>query len=291
MDTGSSNLWVPSIKCSSVACLFLDKYDSSASSSFKAVEIEIDTGNAALIKGKLEGIVSQDDISVGGLKVEDFRFAEALKEHGQSLKSAFFDGIFGLAYESVAINGLPPPLYAMIMQNLIDAPIFAIYLGDEDSEITFGGINEDHFSDEMIEIPLRRKAYWELDLDSFAFGDEVVELHAYGAALDSGASGLVFPSDVAESINSKIGAKQDFLGRYQVNCAKRDSLPNLTFSLTGYSFAIGPYDYIFQDGGLCYSTVSGKDFEEVCLGRLLLTCSAEVQRTNVECSLLVNWFC
>ncbi|KAG2135827.1 aspartic peptidase domain-containing protein, partial [Suillus clintonianus] len=36
LDTGSSNLWVPSSKCTSIACFLYAKYESSASSTYKA---------------------------------------------------------------------------------------------------------------------------------------------------------------------------------------------------------------------------------------------------------------
>jgi saccharopepsin len=34
----------------------------------------------------------------------------------------------------------------------------------------------------------------------------------------------------------------------------------LTFTLTGYNFTIGPYDYILEVQGSCISAIMGKDF-------------------------------
>ncbi|KAG1717676.1 putative aspartyl-proteinase [Suillus lakei] len=74
LDTGSSNLWVPSSKCTSNACKSHAKYDSSASFTYKAngSEFSIKYGS-----GSMEGYVSQDVLGVGDLSVLSQDFAEA----------------------------------------------------------------------------------------------------------------------------------------------------------------------------------------------------------------------
>jgi saccharopepsin len=62
--------------------------------------------------------------------------------------------------------------------------------------------------------------------------------------------------------NKEIGATKGFTGQYSVDCAKRDSLPELTFTLAGHKFAIGPYDYILEVQGSCISSFMGMDFPE-----------------------------
>lgn len=37
-------------------------------------------------------------------------------------------------------------------------------------------------------VPVRRKGYWEVELEQIAFGDEVLELEGTGAAIDTGTS-------------------------------------------------------------------------------------------------------
>jgi Eukaryotic aspartyl protease len=55
MDTGSSNLWVPSTRCSSIACWLHRRFDAAKSQSFKAngTEFAIEYGT-----GALKGIIS-----------------------------------------------------------------------------------------------------------------------------------------------------------------------------------------------------------------------------------------
>ncbi|KAK4862090.1 hypothetical protein LT330_003228 [Penicillium expansum] len=264
LDTGSSNLWVPSSQCSSIACFLHSKYDSSSSSTYRknGTEFEIRYGS-----GSLSGFVSTDTLQIGDLKVEGQDFAEATNEPGLAFAFGRFDGILGLGYDTISVNKMVPPFYHMINQKLVDEPVFAFYLGDtnkdgDDSVATFGGIDESHYTGELIKIPLRRKAYWEVELNSIALGNNVAELDNTGVILDTGTSLIALPSTMAELLNKEIGATKGFTGQYSVECDKRDSLPDLTFTLGGHKFTIGPFDYILEVQGSCISSFMGMDFPE-----------------------------
>ena len=62
--------------------------------------------------------------------------------------------------------------------------------------------------------------------------------------------------------NKEIGATKSWNGQYTVDCAKRDSLPDLTFTLAGHPFKISAYDYILEVQGSCISSFMGMDFPE-----------------------------
>jgi saccharopepsin len=77
----------------------------------------------------------------------------------------------------------------MIEQNLIDEPLFAFRLGsseEDGGEATFGGIDHDAYTGKLKYVPLRRKAYWEVELNKVAFGNDELELDNTGAAIDTG---------------------------------------------------------------------------------------------------------
>ncbi|KAI1742412.1 aspartic peptidase domain-containing protein [Xylaria scruposa] len=261
LDTGSSNLWVPSQSCGSIACFLHSKYDSSSSSTYKknGTDFEIRYGS-----GSLSGFVSQDDVTIGDLKIKGQDFAEATSEPGLAFAFGRFDGILGMGFDRLSVNGIVPPFYQLVNQKLIDEPVFAFYLnsesGSDDSEVVFGGVDKDHYTGKITEIPLRRKAYWEVDLDSISFGSETAELDNTGVILDTGTSLIALPTDLAELLNKEIGAKKGFNGQYSVECSARDSLPDISFKLSGYDFAISPYDYILEVSGSCISTFMGMDF-------------------------------
>lgn len=265
LDTGSSNLWVPSQECGSIACYLHTTYDSSSSSTYKknGSEFEIKYGS-----GSLSGFVSQDTVQIGDIKIKHQDFAEATSEPGLAFAFGRFDGIMGLGYDTISVNKIVPPFYNMLDQGLLDEPVFAFYLGDtnngdgDESEAVFGGVDKDHYTGKMTKIPLRRKAYWEVDLDAISFGDQTAELDNTGVILDTGTSLIALPSTLAELLNKEIGAKKGYNGQYSVDCSKRDELPDMSFTLTGYNFTISPYDYILEVQGSCISSFFGMDLPE-----------------------------
>lgn len=259
LDTGSSNLWVPSQECGSIACYLHTKYDSSSSSTYKknGSSFEIHYGS-----GSLTGFVSQDTLTIGDLTLKNQVFAEATEEPGLAFAFGRFDGILGLGYDTISVNGITPPFYNMVNEGLLDDNVFAFYLGDaeaDDSEVTFGGVNNDRYEGKLYNLPVRRKAYWEVDLDSISFGDSTAELEDTGVILDTGTSLIVLPSTLAELLNKEMGATKGYNGQYSVDCKKRDILPDLTFKLSGLDFTISPYDYILEVQGSCISTFTPMD--------------------------------
>ena len=201
LDTGSSNLWVPSKDCNSIACYLHTKYDSSASSTYKrnGSDFEIRYGS-----GSLSGFISQDTVTIGDLKIKHQDFAEATSEPGLAFAFGRFDGILGLGYDTISVNRIVPPFYNMLNQGMLDEPLFAFYLGntangeEDESEAIFGGVNKKHYTGKLTKIPLRRKAYWEVSLDAITFGDATAELDDTGVILDTGTSLIALPSTLAE---------------------------------------------------------------------------------------------
>jgi len=259
LDTGSSNLWVPSKDCTSIACFLHTKYDSSASSTYKAngTEFEIHYGS-----GSMEGFVSNDLLTIGDIEIKGQDFAEATKEPGLAFAFGKFDGILGLGYHTISVNHITPPFYSMIEQGLIDEPVFSFRIGSSESdggEAIFGGIDHSAYNGDINYVPVRRKAYWEVELQKVCFGDDELELEQTGAAIDTGTSLIVVPTDIAEMLNAQIGAKKSWNGQYQVDCAKVPNLPVLSFYFDGKAYPLKGTDYILDVQGTCISAFSGMD--------------------------------
>merc|ERR1711871_789489 len=111
-DTGSSNLWVPSSKTSIIHWNPLHaKYDSSKSSTY------VKNGSSFSIQygsGSLTGFVSEDTVLVGNVSVPSQLFCEATDEPGLSFKIGKMDGIMGMAWQRIAVNGIKPTWYDVL---------------------------------------------------------------------------------------------------------------------------------------------------------------------------------
>ncbi|WWC68815.1 uncharacterized protein I206_102750 [Kwoniella pini CBS 10737] len=259
LDTGSSNLWVPGVSCSSIACFLHAKYDSSASSTYKknGTDFAIHYGS-----GSLEGFVSQDTVTIGDLAIKHQDFAEATKEPGLAFAFGKFDGILGLGYDTISVNHIVPPFYNMLAQGLLDEPVFSFRLGssDEDGgEAIFGGIDDSAFTGKLNYVPVRRKGYWETELEAIKFGKEQLDLSNTGAAIDTGTSLIVMPTDIAELLNKEIGAQKSWNGQYTVDCNTIDKLPQLSLVFAGKSYTLDGSDYVLNAGGTCISSFTGMD--------------------------------
>jgi len=211
-DTGSSNLWVPSAQCYwyDIACWIHHRYDSSLSSTYVAngTAFSIEYGS-----GALSGFLSQDTVTIGGLVVKNQVFAEATSSPGITFVVAAFDGIMGLAFQSISVDNVVPVWYNLLSQHLVSQPVFSFWLDRSTSdktggELILGGVDPSHYTGAISYVPLANTTYWEFKLDDILLSGNslgVCKEGCHGIA-DTGTSLLAGPSADVTALNKKLGA-------------------------------------------------------------------------------------
>ncbi|XP_037710875.1 lysosomal aspartic protease-like [Drosophila subpulchrella] len=258
-DSGSSNLWVPSNTCKSDACTTHNQYDSSASSSYVA------NGESFSIQygtGSLTGYLSTDTVDVSGLSIASQTFAESTNEPGTNFNDANFDGILGMAYEALAVDGVAPPFYNMVSQGLVDNSVFSFYLARDGTstqggELIFGGSDSSLYSGALTYVPISEQGYWQFTMaGSSVDGSSLCE--NCQAIADTGTSLIVAPYDAYVTLSEIVNAGEDGY----LDCSTVSSLPNVTFNIGGTDFVLTPSEYIIQSEGTCMSAFEymGTDF-------------------------------
>uniref|UniRef100_A0A8B9DST7 pepsin A n=1 Tax=Anser cygnoides TaxID=8845 RepID=A0A8B9DST7_ANSCY len=235
-DTGSSDLWVPSVDCSSPACGEHERFDHRLSATHRAtgqpISIQYGTGSVA-------GVLAYDTVRVSNQAI-----GLSKKEPGSFLTHHTFDGILGLAFPSIASSGTVPIFDNMMSQGLVDKDLFSIYLSSESrtgSFVMLGGMDSSCFSGRLHWIPLSAETYWQIAVDRIIMRGRVVACpRGCQAVIDSGTMLLAGPLRDVAAIQRHIGASEYTSGQV------RKSLPDVVFVIGGTKFPVPAKTYIQQ---------------------------------------------
>jgi len=208
----------------------------------------------------VSGIYSRDTMTIGDFSAPNYLFAEVDDTSGLGVgyKLGKFDGICGLAWPMISVDGVPTPLQALVKTGELEEEAFAFFLGDEaDGELVIGGVDADHYTGDFVYVPLLQKSYWEVALDGLLV-DGASTGNTTKAIVDSGTSLLAGPSAEVSAIASAVGAKANAAGEYIVDCDTADA-PDIAFTLGGNDYSLSFSEYIIQSGTSCLLAIQGID--------------------------------
>uniref|UniRef100_A0A7S1D1S6 Peptidase A1 domain-containing protein n=1 Tax=Cyclophora tenuis TaxID=216820 RepID=A0A7S1D1S6_CYCTE len=263
-DTGSSNLWVPKVGCTHCGNPFFgkkSKYNHEKSQTYKedGADFEIMYGS-----GSVSGFFSVDSVTLADdMVVTGQRFAEVSDAGGLGMAYALgkFDGILGLGFTSISIDGTPTVFENAIKENVVDQPVFSFYLGDNaPGELTFGGYDVTKFEGDLTSVKLDAATYWQIKLDKVEAGSFSSGSAAATAIVDSGTSLITGPRDDIAALASAVGAKPAMSGEYTIDCSKVDDIPDIVFTIDGKPYTIPGPGAVIKASGVCLFAFMGINF-------------------------------
>ena len=174
-DTGSANLWVPSVDCQAAGCLSHDRFDGNASSTFEpgssstGLYIRFGTGEVA-------GRLSRDTVACQGLRVPRQSFVEVSEERAFPFENYPFSGVVGMAPPALAAEGTRPLFDSIIDAGLLERNMFAFHLAPLasplGSSLVFGGVDTSRLAGPITWVRRAPSVYWEVDMDDLYLDGE-----------------------------------------------------------------------------------------------------------------------
>ncbi|CAO3659115.1 hypothetical protein G6F70_008149 [Rhizopus microsporus] len=284
-DTGSSDIWIPSISCLQ-SCGTHRRFDPTKSSSFEIVNNKtwrLQYGDGSSVRG----YVGMDSVHIGKVTQDRQLLGLVSAETVDLSRDKYMDGIFGLGFPPLAYTGLQSSIVEDLFHSgRIAGPVVSFYLGHPrdggKGEILFGDINKEHFEGELKYVPLTEKTYWQVDLNGIGVkGKDIMNGTSMPAIVDTGTTLIILPTALSKAIHASIpGAQYNFFYGWRMPCDLADSKSDeaITFNLGGQEFPIPLRDIVRAKrsvdinpfNNLCFSGIGEADTPLAILGDTFL---------------------
>ena len=259
LDTGSSNFWIPATNCDT-SCRGKNKYDSTKSSTYqkngKAWTIQYGSGDA-------RGTLAQDTMSFGGIGENQLVIPNTVFGMATHISADFnqdpTDGILGLAFQSLAVDNVVPPLQNAYAQGILDQPLFTVYLmhrgakeGVAGGVFTYGAIDATNCASKPTFVALTSATYWQFRVTQFKLGT-YTQTRNYDVISDTGTSLIAGPQAITDQLAKAAGAKYNNReGIYEMPCSTNPGTLDITIG--GVVYSIQKINLVLDsgDGKNCY---------------------------------------
>ncbi|KAG0142792.1 hypothetical protein CROQUDRAFT_662040 [Cronartium quercuum f. sp. fusiforme G11] len=231
-DTGSADLWIPSIDCDSCgkSNAAYNPTQSITSKSMDGVYLDLKYGDGSTTAGN----VYRDTVTVAGLTVSQQAFA-ATSRLGQTFGKEPIDGVLGLAYRSLSAIDESPFFENLVSQKGVAHPIFSFKLARPGSHLYLGGVDPTAYRGDFEWNPVLSRSYWVL-LAQVSI-NRCTALSGLRAIIDTGTTVIVAPPNEAALFWSQIpdsGPFHEKEGYYTYPC-NQAPLVDFSFGDSVYS--------------------------------------------------------
>ncbi|KAI0332362.1 protease [Cubamyces sp. BRFM 1775] len=257
-DTGSADLWVPSVNCTSSYCSKKDKYSPAASSSgaHKGGKFSIQYGDGSTVSGP----VYTETVSVAGVTVKNQYFSP-VDTISPSFGSEAIDGILGLAFPAISNLQKSPFFNTAKSQGAVKSGVFGFKLAKSGSELYLGGTDSSLYTGSIEYHSVTGSGFWQISGASILVGSQTVE-SGFQTIIDSGTT-IIYgpPSQVAAFYQAIPGAQlyDSQSGFYSFPCSSTPS--NVAFSWGGSVWTISAANFNLGRVSLtqCIGAIAGQD--------------------------------
>lgn len=275
-DTGSGNLLIPSKSCNSIACLSHRPYDESASVTSKPIHrFDLAAGQAppddgmgreqaqiSIGTGTAKGLLDVDRVCLdsGETVCVESGLIEATEMTEEPFNLLPYDGVLGLGLTASSLD-----MRFNLMGNIAEAGVlkrnmFAIWIAKqddgEDSEITFGSLDENRVGSNLMWLPISdtKSGMFQAKLNDYSIKHKKLGLcgsKGCQVAFDTGTNVLAGPSRIVTPILEQLAIDKD--------CSNYADLPLLGFHFGEYEVNIEPADYVEKEGTSCLPKIHKLD--------------------------------
>ncbi|KAI0072652.1 acid protease [Panus rudis PR-1116 ss-1] len=285
IDTGSADLWAPVQSCRTCQNL---EFNEEASSTYiktkQKFKVAYATGNAI-------GMVAFDTVAMGGLKVQRQGFG-AVTVFTDEFNKNPASGLLGLAFGTIAKSKQPTLFENMMSQRLLANPIFGIHLARGQtygSELCFGCSDMTKTKGDTTWFPLVQKSWWTISMNGLSASPENNQNNTLVAAIDSGASFITVPENIAAQFYNSIPGsrrvdKEYGAGFYVYPCAAKIQ-PTLFFSGVPFTvamedFNLGPIDESGEYVPCFHASIKRQGSADLRFWNVLRECLAGIVGTD-----------
>jgi hypothetical protein len=233
-------------------CVHHDRFDADDSKSAIDINLGGDTVSGdfrdmvtiTFGTGEIDGIYLEDQVCVSSGICATNRFIAATRQTASPFAHLEFDGIVGLGFPALAEGNGFSLLGELVKAGTLKKHQFAIFLGDYQDEITFGGFRKARMEDpkNIFWTPVTKQYYWQIEVEDMFAGEKPTGIcnSVWGGkcqiAVDSGTNLLAGPSAVYQKLLHQLPIARD--------CSNLNSLPPLGLTVNGHRLEIEAKHYV-----------------------------------------------
>ncbi|KAL1945326.1 hypothetical protein VTO73DRAFT_2177 [Trametes versicolor] len=257
-DTGSSDLWVPSVNCTSTYCSAKSKYNASSSSTSvpKSGTFSIQYGDGSTVSGP----VYAETVSVAGITVKNQTFSP-VTTISPSFGSEADDGLLGLAFPAISNLRQSPFFNTAKTQGAVKTGVFGMKLAKTGSELYLGGTDTSLYTGSPEYHAVTGSGFWQISSGSIVIGNQTI-VSNFQTIIDSGTTIIYGPPKMVAAFYKSINGSQVYdsqNGFYSFPCKSIPSTVGFNWGGKTWTISAANFNYGKVSATMCVGAIAGQD--------------------------------